>query len=198
MKKLITLASVAAVACGLQAASYTWGFSSPDIQDTTGEYMDGGTAFFYLGTVTADANAFDTSSATFIASAGQNDGTYDYGSPTTPISGDEVPSIAAGQSYSLILLEETGVASLDGYTGNYILYTGTTGQPYSDSDPSDPTSMIQYANFVSDTAYGASDWATMEAGGAPDPGPTPGVPEPTSGLLLVMGLAGLALKRKNA
>ena len=181
MKKLIVLASSLAIACGLQAASYTWGFGSSDIMDSTGNYIDGGTAFLYLGTVTASENAFDYSSATFIVSGGQQSD-YSYGSMGAKVSSDLITSTAAGQAYTLILLENTGVTSLAGYEGNYILSTGTSSQGVNPMDDTDT-----WAVFNDPTAYGQAAWQTMSA-----------VPEPTSGLLLLLGMAGLALKRKRA
>ena len=46
-----------------------------------------------------------------------------------------------------------------------------------------------------------TSWTSFGGGGTPDPGPTPGpgpnIPEPTSGLLLLVGGAMLALRRKQ-
>ena len=189
MKKILILTSAVVVACGLQAASFSWGFSSDSIQDSTGAYIDGGTALLYLGTVAASENAFDASSATLLASGGQNaDYTYGTANAGTTIDSAALSSTAAGQAYSLILLEKTGVTSLDGYEGNYILVTGSSEQGVNPMDDTDTWGVFQTAS-----AYSASAWKTMTAGG--DPG---NVPEPTSGLLLLLGVAGLALKRKHA
>lgn len=181
MKKLVTILSSVALACSLHAASAIWGFASSDIMDSTGAYIDGGTAFLYLGTVTASATAFNTSGATQLATAGQDGTMYTYGDVTSPVALAGLAADTAGQAYTLILLEKTG-ASLSGYEGNYILVNGTSTQG------SDPMSGETWAIMTSDTAFGASDWVKMPSGD---------IPEPTSGLLLLVGGAMLALRRKR-
>jgi len=182
MKKLIMLASVAMLSCAATAASFTWGFSSGSIRAFDGEYLEGGTALLYLGTVTASDTAFSLSSgAKLLASAGQNQNTYKFGDLTTPIAGD-LDSDAAGQAFTLILLEKSDVSNLAGYEGHYIIAPGTSGQA------TDPMGETTWATFTNGTAFVAGDWQSMTAS----------VPEPTSGLLLLIGMAGLALKRKRA
>ena len=183
MKKLIIAVSVIAFACVTNAASFIWGFSSDSIEDSTGAYIDGGTAFLYLGTVTASDTGFNTGSAVLLASDGQNSDYY-FGNMNTSAfsSSDALTSTDAGQAYTLILLEEAGVTTLDGYEGNYIIANGTSTQGVIPGTQSN----TYYAKFEDATAYGASAWQPMAA------------PEPTSGLLMLLGLAGLALKRKHA
>ncbi len=148
-----------------------------------------GVAYLYLGTVTSDGKAFDTSSATLVAQGGQNQdysfGTFD------PADNDKVSSTAAGQAFSLILVEDNGKA-IGSYEGNFILVNGTSTQG------KDPMSGDTWAKFTDFTAYGASDWNTMTAGGGGGGGGGQGgIPEPTSGLLLLVGGAMLALRRKQ-
>ena len=189
MKQLMILAAATAMACTVNAASYVWGFGAGDYEDINGNRDDtlgvyaGGKAFLYLGTVTASDSAFDLSGATYVTSAGFDPDMYTYGweNTTTPASSDIVQSTAAGQAFSLVLVDKD-VASLDGYEGNYVLYTGSSTQ----GDIPGAT-VTHYAEFWQNSnPIAASDWATM--------GP---VPEPTSGLLILLGVAGLALKRKR-
>ena len=192
MKKLMMIVSSMAVACTVQAASMTWGFINAEITDINGEYMGdsiNGIAYLYLGTVTSDGKAFDTSSATFVAQGGQN-ADYTFGA-ADPVDNDNVSSTAAGQAYSLILVEDNGKA-IGSYEGNYILVTGTSDKG------TDPMSGATWAIFTDYTTYGASDWSTMTAGGGGGGGGGQGgIPEPTSGLLLLVGGAMLALRRKQ-
>ena len=182
MKKLILLASAVAMACSIQAASFNWGFVSPDITDINGNYMGeavAGYAYVFLGTVSATGTAFDMTDTTLLASGGQN-ADYSYGSFDALVSNDALASTVAGQDYSLILTEGK-VTDFSKFEGNYILVTGTSGQG------TNPMTGDTWSTFINTNAYGAADWATMS-----------NVPEPTSGLLLLLGMAGLALKRKNA
>ena len=189
MKKLMILAAATVMTCAVNASSYIWGFGAGDYEDINGNRDDvlgvyaGGKAFLYLGTVTASDTAFDTSSATFITSATFDADMYTYGNENTaaPSSSDAIASTTAGQAFSLILVD-SNVASLDGYEGNYVLYTGSSTQGVVPG-----ATVSYYAEFMqNDNPIAASDWATM------------GVPEPTSGLLLLLGVAGLALRRKRA
>ena len=182
MKKLIVIASAVFMACAVNAAAFTWGFGSDSIENISGDYLEGGTAFLFLGTVTASDSAFDLSSATFLASGGQDPDFFTFGAldSSNPASSAALTTTASGQAFSLILVDRD-VSTLAGYEGNYILATGIGGQG------SDPMSGDTWATFVDMTAYASGDWQSMS-----------NVPEPTSGLLLLLGMAGLALKRKNA
>ena len=113
MRKLLILTSAIAMVCSAQAASYLWGLAGGEIITPTGsyddgDYLEGGTAFLFLGTVTASANAFDMSSATYIASSQMDDTTYTYGSmdESSLASSSDVASTAAGQAFSIILIEK--------------------------------------------------------------------------------------------
>lgn len=183
MKKLLAFASAIIVASAVHASSYVWGLGSGDYQDHEGNVLETGTAFFYLGTVSASATAFDTSAATFIASSGFDSDYYVYGKIDTSDlqSSDAIASTAAGQAYSIILLEKSGVTSLDGYDG---YYTVVNGESTLGTLPG--TTVTYYANF-SDFTTSAYTTSNMSA-----------VPEPTSGLFMLIGMAGLALKRKRA
>ena len=183
MKKIMMLASAIILASAVNAANFSWGFSSIDITDINGAYMGEavpGYAYLFLGTVTATESAFDMSGATLLASGGQN-ADFSFGVFSEPYaSNDKLTSTAAGQAFTLLLFEDE-VADFSKFEGNYLLATGTSGQG------TNPMTGDTWAQFNDGTAYGASDWATMSA-----------VPEPTSGLLLLLGVAGLALKRKVA
>ena len=195
MKKLLTLASVALAAYAVNAAAFTWGLTSDSIKDASDEYIDGGTAFLYLGAATSSGTTLNIKDLPLLAYAGQN-ADYGYGNTDTSAlsSSDALASTVAGQAYTLILVDKSGLTSADGYEGNYIAVTGSSVQ---DAIPG-AGDTTYYASFVNGTAFTASDWTsgTIGAGGdTPTPGP---IPEPTSGLLMLLGMAGLALKRKRA
>ena len=184
MKTLIAVATTI-VACSLQASSFIWGNGSFDYTGPNGEtdYTDG-KAFLFLGTVTASSSAFDTSAATFIMASSFDDTNWVYGNFDTDnlSSSDAVTSTDAGQAFTLIIVDKD-VNSLDSFEGNYYLYTGSSDDP----GVLPGVTPVYYAQFTDSNSIAQSDWQTMGA-----------VPEPTSGLLMLLGMAGLALKRKRA
>lgn len=199
MKKLLILASAVALACSANASAYLWGLQGGEIITPTGsydddDYLEGGTAFLFLGVVTASANAFDFSNATLVTTSGMN-ADYKYGNndPTSLSYSDAITSTAAGQDFSIILIEKDNAAltDLENLNGYYVLYTGTSTQgEIIDSGGGDTTF---YAKMYDASSTYEGQWASMTPGA--DPGP---IPEPTSGLLMLLGMAGLALKRKKA
>ena len=203
MKKLMIAAAVAFAATFANAGAYTWGFvSGADVQpgldpDIQGEdaYMTGGTAMLFLGTLAQTATGegsgidakytLDFTGLTFIASSGNNgDPTYDYGHGSFDASytNDAIDN-QGGQAYTLILFEDSGVTDYANYEGYYYAYTGTS------LGSQDADSGTDFAELTRSTPIGGSDWRTAGA---------EAIPEPTSGLLLLLGMAGLALKRKRA
>ena len=187
MKKLMILASVTLAACAVNAASFTWGFLSDSIKDSSGNYIDGGTAFLYLGAASSSGTTLNIDGLTLLAYGGQDADFYNFGNFDTSAlsSSDALAKTDAGQAYTLILVETSGLLTADGYAGNYIAVTGSSVQ---EAIPSAGDTSY-YAAFVNNTAFGSSNWTS---------GKIESVPEPTSGLLLILGMAGLALKRKRA
>ena len=183
MKKLMIVASAITMACSLQAANFIWGNGTYDYTGPNGETdYTGGKAFLFLGTVTASETAFDTSAATFVTSALFDDTNWVYGNVDTEnlSASDAVTSTAANQDFTLIIVDKD-VASLDGFEGNYYLYTGASDDP----GVLPGVTPVYYAQFMDNNPI--ATWSTMGA-----------VPEPTSGLLILLGMAGLALRRRRA
>ncbi len=112
-------------------------------------------------------------------------------------------------------LDNTAQAWVADYTTDDGYVEGTTGSVYGNSATvngylvifnSDTTATATYA-YVSDVASGATtamggaavlSFDDTQLAGMQTAGNWTAVPEPTSGLLLLLGMAGLALKRKRA
>ena len=186
MKKLMMALGAVATACSLQAASFVWGFANAETVAKDGKYFGDGayanaSAFLYLGTVSLSDGKFDFGSATLLASVQGMNSDFNWGDFTAPGSTSNDAVLAAGgQSYTLILVDKGGVTDLNRFDGNAILAYGTSGH---ETIPG-AGETLYYASFTNDTQYGAAAWQA--------------VPEPTSGLLLLLGVAGLALRRKRA
>ena len=183
MKKLMILAATAAMAFAASAASATWGFTSVDTTDRNGDYAGDPTAMtalLYLGAATTSSTTIDLTGLTFIAAAGQN-GDYTFGA-MSPTAYPSLASDAAGQAYTLLLVEGDGLTTLN--QDNTYWMVATTGSSVRNIDP---MSGDTWASFINTNTYEASSWANLKV-----------VPEPTSGLLMLLGMAGLALRRRRA
>ena len=186
MKKLMIAAAIVCAAAVGNAANCVWGFTSDAIQGAIGAtyvdedgYMDGGTAFLFLGTVgITDGQFTGLDTATQLATS-QQLGNYKYGSNGQKVNLADLANDTAGQAYTLVLVDANNLDSLAGYEGYAAIYNSSSTRGVNPQDETDHWAIMQTS-----TAFKPADWQS--------------VPEPTSGLLLLLGVAGLALKRKRA
>ena len=189
MKKLMIAAAIVCAAAFAQAANYTWGNASYSIDNWAGNapvdedlgapMYKGGTMYLYLGTVGyTEGEGFNLDTATLLNSGAYNADEYVYG--TVSYVGGAVNKMG-GEAYTLILVEgnKTLAEMADG--DHFVLRTDVSGTTY-DADLADNVALFSDFNPIE-----AGNWTTYSS-----------VPEPTSGLLLLLGMTGLALKRKNA
>ena len=208
MKKLMIAACAVSLAAAAQAANVMWGIQEPDAEAKGGDYLypadEGGTSgkiFLLLGTATKKAvdggYTLDFSGVTSLVLS--DVGWYDVGSDayrwgSTPnyVSNAEITQPSADgstgtQAYSLLLIDNENrdnfntLEDLAKYTGDFYLYTADSYRGF------DGSTGTEYSTMMTNGAVTSADWNV-----AVD------VPEPTSGLLLLLGVAGLALKRKRA
>lgn len=178
MKKLMILAAAAFAVVACNAASIKWQVKNINQFGSTDKIANGSNyqiALFYSADTTISATfdgksiaaGDDTLIGTFAAA-----GTGGLKSTGTAVDWD----YKSGSYYYVALFNEKDTTSATAYT-QYALSTVLTGNP---------------AAVSPDTPLGLT-WSTTVA----SPTWTQAAPEPTSGLLLLLGMAGLALKRKR-
>ena len=189
MKKLLMFIAVATVAIGANAASMAWGGPTLNSNNTVEGwegYANAGTVYnlVWLGT---DA-VTDTST------------TYNKTTGLTDIGGDLVASHTitedeANNAAFLDTIENRSADLINGYW-QVIVYDAQTPNVYD--------SIVYQVTGVTETS-GAFDAVTLQTnaglgnnmGGSVSEGGGGGIPEPTSGLLLLIGGSLLALRRKQ-
>lgn len=183
MKKLILTAAIAMSIVVANGAACTWGVTgaaTASIKNGTTTWTSAGTnpvAYLFLASDTAAVEAalakgsMDTSLAVGSTSAFNTRGRF---------SGVSVDLSTESLSYNMVLVYT------DATDANKIWYqiASTPVTASGSDDSSTPAVPAQFGTGL----FNSSNWSSGTAS----------VPEPTSGLLLLLGVAGLALKRKCA
>ena len=181
MKKLMVLAAVVVASVMANAATLKWGSGTITLADSTTAGKGAVSAYLFVIDSTAYASLASKTGAAL------SDAVYSaYGSSTASASAtgsssakgavtltDPTAYANGNTAYAAILYVEG-----DNYMGNVGTYT-----------------------FDSDLNYTMSDMASKVGGlttGASTAWSTAAVPEPTSGLLMLLGMAGLAIRRRRA
>ncbi len=174
MKKLLIILAVALTAIATQAASYSWDWAGNQVKNPTSSYdwmsitaTDNAIATLYCTDASIGSGALATS--TFDGGAFGGRYVLDLGEGNTLVS----PSNGAYDFYLVIT-----------YTAaDNKVYTYTTDTVTSETFDGMNGSSLTFGSLADETKASANKWTV--------------VPEPTSGLLLLMGMGALALRRKQ-
>lgn len=189
MKKLI-IAIVAAVIAGVvNAATAVWGTGGLEFGGTT---LQAGEATGWLWLVGKGGyDMFSSYTDGVELSKALYESCYSYGQNTAAVKGQASAAggaldMTANKSYGLdspiyaLIVYKTTQDGKDYFMGNIGYVTVTTENLYSKIEVGD------MGKVIGGTSLGATTYATAWTA----------VPEPTSGLLLLFGLAGMALRRR--
>ena len=179
MKKIIIAAAVALMGIAVNAATVNWSVNavqnSPDNTVGAGwivQIFDSSVTYDYTKAVSGDISAWV--SGTTVAAG-----------TTFRAAGSTTMDNGTSKSIYMVIYDATSIASADNYIVSDVMTitANAAGSPVS----SGFGSMI--ATTAAANKFLNSSWTAV---------PSESVPEPTSGLLLLLGMAGLALRRKQA
>ena len=191
MKKLIMFGLVAATACAVNAASFMWAATTVDGVDGSGKVLtstDGAATIVlaYLGNGASASfeNAVEVQQGTWALATNKKTGTSSAKVSGT-YTGTGAEGLANGNVYAVMAKDsEGGLHQLIDGSGAAIDTTYTVSGYSGDNWAGDTFTFASTAYRGDAAAYPASS-----SGG--------GVPEPTSGLLMLVGLGALALRRRR-
>jgi len=181
MKKIMIAVAAIAVAVSAQASSVKWQVDGASAYKGWNVYLYSGSSASIqtvLATVIEDSAAPAGWSDKLTLVTGDSSGTINNRGKLLNLTTHDVDT---DQTWTVVLLDGTTLANGVGYAVSQSF--AVSDYAYSGSDT--PTTM----SFDSFTA------GTLATKTTPPPGPEP-VPEPTSGLLMLLGVAGLALRRR--
>ena len=196
MKKLMIALAAVACAAAVQAASFSWNTStkftdSDGVVITTADgyttALNGGSIVLVKLSALAEGTGYDWANATVL------DG------QTAPAIKTTNPSTTKGRlsaSYSFTY-EDGGVNALENGDVLGVMFKDSKGnlsQLVYASDMETTVDDVYTISGLSDNTWNGATFAYGSGGNFT----VAAVPEPTSGLLLLLGVAGLALKRKRA
>ena len=180
MKKLMFMLAAVAVAACTQAASVSW--TCTNVKDGSGNAIDGIAYFVNAATLSqSDAKAFTKASEW-----------------TTALSGAYSYSPSAAGKYTSTAIDNATLGLSDATASQAYLVIFDTAA-ITDASHYYMTEVKSFetlsGSYEAQVKWGSQSTASQAAGAWTSVSP---VPEPTSGLLMLIGMAGLALRRKRA
>ena len=189
MKKLMIAAAIVCAAAYAQAAALAWG--NAGIQ-TTGDF-DAGEGDYATGYMVYIVNA-DTYSQAAVLAAIQAADAGKIGTYMDSIKADNALGGADGK-----IMKSFDIGDATAYNGFLVIFDAATADAadyvfVSDTYAATITTLGGKFDYDGEQYVNALDYSTAGQDGSN----WKAVPEPTSGLLLLLGVAGLALKRRRA
>ena len=191
MKKLVFGLALAAISLGVQAAKIDWSIDAKSIKDESGNDIKGETAYLMMFASTAAASEYQSKLA---------DGSITIAQATAAAIDSATSTYTSNKSAGKIDKRTKELSSANAGDKAYFAILVTSGDKFllSGADQGqfyDPTD----ANFGDATgvAFTGGRFSTTGTTGWNTNGGTSPIPEPTSGLLLLVGAGMLALRRKQ-
>ena len=190
MKKLMIALAVVAMGVATNAASFTWTTKGRiyDGAGTSAAYASGETAYLMFTSIISQADLVES----FIADASAAKATVTGGAVKSSVINNEARVSETSAFTSSVTEPQSAYYVI--FANDKMYVSGTASASYDSLNP-DAVNAIEFAaettaskaTFADTTAtYAGAGWYQAAA-----------VPEPTSGLLVLLGMAGLALKRKR-
>ena len=190
MKKLVFMLAAVVIAATIQAASVSW--TCTNVKDSNGDKISGIAYFINAASLSQDAfKALDGADAFSTALNGMyswTPGTEGKYSSAAPVENATLGLSDATTGYSVYLavFDTTTITDASNYYLTGLQSLATLSGAY--------TASVSFGN-QSTPSQAAGAWSSVKAS---EPEPPIDSPEPTSGLLMLIGAAGLALRRKRA
>jgi len=192
MKKLLVAATVVMFGIAANAATYKWGVSSGWVSPDDSDPLTGALVYAFDANVNSSASilaeldaATDGGAATFAKALGNGavdgDGAFDLGGVGLTDNGAGSPTASM---YAILVADKLG----ESY---YYLVDTAPAVAITSAILAGATAAYDFGDVITGDVGGAG-WAAVGGGAGPI------IPEPTSGLLLLVGMAGLALRRRRA
>ena len=185
MKKLLILLSVAFMLMAVKAASIDWSLAKNSWTLQNGESAGVGYTVYLtlsssqdnlISALKGGATSFTTSTAGILA-VGQTTGKKGVVAESTATSTSLTPLTYA--DYAILLIDTTSVSGKTYYNFS----ASQSERAYDETDSSAVKFAVAFDSTSFEAGSGTTGWTA--------------VPEPTSGLIMLLGMAGLALKRKR-